>query len=94
MGRQGLDKRIREGFHIKDFALQWHLPFATACAIDFMSGLPVHLEASPAYESLYQKQSQMAVLYALGEKVDPCAGENDRKTRMILLYFTVICYFS
>lgn len=36
----------------------------------------------------------MAVLCALEEKVDPYAGENDRKTRMILLYATVIYYFS
>lgn len=36
----------------------------------------------------------MAVLYALGEKADPYAGENDRKIKMILLYSTVIYSFS
>lgn len=36
----------------------------------------------------------MAILYALGEKIDTYTAENDRKNRMILLYSIVIYYFS
>lgn len=36
----------------------------------------------------------MEILYALGEKIDTYTGENYKKTRMILLYSTVIYHFS